>query len=57
MTNMSPEALKTRSGIELMRGMVSGDQPRAPIATLLDFAGGDIGEGWVEFSGTPDARH
>ena len=54
---MSPEALRTLPGIELIRGMIDGTQPRAAIAELLDFAGGDCGPGWVEFTGIPDERH
>ncbi len=54
---MSPEALRTLPGIELIRGMFAGTQPRAPIAQLLGFDGGDCGEGWVEFTGTPGEAH
>ena len=54
---MSPEALRTVAGLDLIRGMFAGTQPRAGIAQLLDFAGGDCGEGWVEFAGAPDTRH
>ncbi len=57
MSAIPAEALRTLPGLELIRGMFAGEQPRAPIATLLGFDGGACGEGWVEFTGTPGEQH
>lgn len=51
------DAVRNTPGIDLMRAMFAGDLPRAPIALLLGFDGGDVGDGWVEFSGVPGAQH
>jgi len=51
------DALRSMAGIDLIRAMFAGDLPRAPIAVLLGFEGGDVGEGWVEFNGTPGSQH
>ena len=57
MTPLPTDALRTTSGIDLMRAMFAGDLPPAPILQLLGFHGGDVGEGWVEFKGTPGEQH
>ena len=51
------EALRSRSGLDLMRAMFAGELPRAGIAELMDFAGGEAGEGWVVFEGHPALCH
>ncbi len=51
------ELYATLSGLELMRGMVEGRYPAAPIAKLMNMRGGDAGEGWVTFIGVPGREH
>lgn len=57
MPAIDPEALRTRSGLDLMRAMFAGELPPAGIARLMDFRGGEVGEGWVVFEGTPSLQH
>lgn len=52
-----PEALRTASGLDLMRGMLDGSHPRAPIGDLMDMSAGACGEGWFEFVALPGAKH
>lgn len=52
-----PEALRTLSGLELMRGMLEGGQPRAPIGELMVMTAGSCGEGWFEFEALPGLQH
>ena len=57
MSHLSAEALRTLSGLELIRGMFDGSQATAGIMKLLGFEGGDCGAGWVTFVGAPGPQH
>ncbi len=57
MSSIDPEVLRSRSGIDLMRAMIAGELPPAGIGTLMGFRGGEVGEGWVVFEGTPGHQH
>ncbi len=54
---LAPEAMRSLSGLELMRGMFAGDHPRPPFGQLLGFHGGEVGDGWVVFEGVPGPQH
>ena len=45
------------SGLEYLRAMIRGDQPRAPISRLLDFALVEASEGGAAFEVTPGEQH
>ena len=47
------EALSQRPGIELLRGMLTGELPGAPIAQVLDFRPVTVEPGLVAFEGNP----
>ncbi len=47
----------TMSGLELMRGMVEGRLPGAPMGRLMNMQAGAAGEGWMTFTGTPGREH
>lgn len=49
------EALTRRSGLELMRAIVAGELPGAPIANVLNFAPVLVEAGHVVFEGEPKA--
>lgn len=51
------ELYATMSGLELMRGMIEGRFPAAPIGQLMNMRGGAAGEGWMTFNGTPGREH
>lgn len=51
------DALRTLPGLELMRGMLDGRFPRAPISELIGMSAGDCGEGWFVFEALPEPRH
>jgi uncharacterized protein (TIGR00369 family) len=51
-----PETLQRLSGLELLRAMVAGQLPAAPMAERLGFRLAEVDEGRVLFEGTPDAR-
>lgn len=57
MSHLSLEALRTLSGLDLIRGMFDGSQARAGISRLLGFEGADCGPGWVVFAGEPGPQH
>lgn len=57
MAMIDPETLRTRSGLDLMRSMFAGELPPAGIGQLMDFRGGEVGEGWVVFEGEPGLQH
>jgi uncharacterized protein (TIGR00369 family) len=42
-------------GLSVLKGMIAGDYPDAPIAELLDFSITEAEEGRVVFQGTPKA--
>ncbi|MBO0703000.1 MAG: PaaI family thioesterase [Candidatus Dormibacteraeota bacterium] len=50
---LSAEAV-SRSGREALEGMMRGELPPPPIATLLGFRITGVGDGEVEFTCTPD---
>lgn len=47
------EALTQRSGLDLMRGILSGELPGAPIAKVLNFSPIAVDAGHVIFEGNP----
>ena len=49
--------LAGKSGLDLMRAMLRGELPYAPIAKTLDFMLIDVGEGRAVFQGTPGPAH
>jgi uncharacterized protein (TIGR00369 family) len=50
-------AARDRSGLELMRGIMSGELPAPPVAQLLGFAIERVDEGKVVFSMAPVEAH
>ena len=57
MAAIDPELLRTRAGLDLMQAMFAGDLPPAGIGQLMDFRGGEVGNGWVVFEGEPGQQH
>ena len=53
----APEAMRSLTGLEMIRAMFAGDYPRPPFGELLGFHGGDAGAGWVVFEGRPGPQH
>ncbi len=51
------EAVATMSGLELMRAMVDGRLPAAPIAALMNMRAGRADPGAVEFTALPGPQH
>ena len=51
------EAVATMTGLELMRGVVEGRLPGAPIAALMNMRGVAADPGTVTFEGTPGPEH
>ena len=51
------ETLRSLSGLELMRAIIEGRLPQAPMAGTLDFALAEAAEGEVTFVGHPAAPH
>jgi len=49
--------LAGKSGLDLMRAMLAGELPYAPIAKTLDFMLLEVGEGRALFQGTPGPAH
>jgi uncharacterized protein (TIGR00369 family) len=47
------EAARTQSGLELMRSILSGAGPQAPIGKAANFLLHEVGEGSAVFVGTP----
>ena len=48
-----PDTFRTLSGIELLRGMLDGRYPSAPITAALGFAIVEVEKGRVVFAGVP----
>lgn len=46
-----------RTGLELVKGVMAGALPSAPMADLLTMRDGGAGDGWLAFRGTPIRRH
>lgn len=60
MNNHSPlprDAVRSMTGLELMRGLVDGSFPGAPIGQLMNMRGVDAGPGFVVFEGIPGPEH
>ena len=53
----SAENMKALAGIELLRGIIDGEMPPAPISETLDFVLVMVEPGRAIFQGTPDRRH
>lgn len=51
------ETLLSRSGLEFMQDMLSGDLPRPPIAHGMGYGLSLVEEGRVIFTGTPSEAH
>ena len=49
------EEIEGRSGIEVMRAMVTGELPGPPMADVLGFHLVEVGEGFALFEGVPTA--
>jgi len=47
------EVARTMSGLDLMRGMIAGRFPAAPIMRTLGFALAQVEDGFAGFEGTP----
>ncbi len=56
-TPLPREAVLTMPGLELMRAMVDGRLPGAPIAALMNMRAGTADPGVVEFTATPGPEH
>ncbi len=54
---LSPAQMATLSGIDFMRGMLSGRLPAAPIAMLANMRLVDVAEGRVVFEAEPRFAH
>ena len=53
----APDQLAGRSGLQIMRAMLNGELPYAPIAKTLDFLLLEVDEGRAVFQGTPGPAH
>jgi uncharacterized protein (TIGR00369 family) len=54
---VSPDTLKSTSGMEFFRLLREGQFPKPPIGALMGFELDDFGEGRVVFSGVPGPEH
>ncbi len=54
---IDPATLAALPGIDIIRAMIAGDLPRAPIGALIGMEAGEAGDGWVVFTGTPGPQH
>ncbi len=54
---VSPDILKSVSGLDFLRGVSNGLYPRPPIAGLVGFDAVEVEEGKAVFSGTPGSQH
>jgi len=50
---LPPEAARTLTGLELMRGILAGKYPQAPIGKSAHFLLHEVNEGHAVFAGTP----
>lgn len=57
MPHVADADLAALPGLRLMQGVAEGRSPEAPLAELMDFAGGGAGEGWVVSHGHPGPQH
>ena len=51
------EQVEGLSGLEVLRRMIAGELPRAPIAGLMGFALTEVEEGHAVFVGVPGEQH
>lgn len=51
------DAVATMTGLELMRAMIDGSLPGAPIAALMNMRGGSAEPGVMVFEGVPGPEH
>jgi len=54
---MPADAVKSLSGLELLRAALEGRLPVAPMAALMNMGFAAVEEGRVVFTGRPDAQH
>jgi uncharacterized protein (TIGR00369 family) len=54
---VSPDILKSVSGLDFLRGVIEGRFPIPPIGALMDFRAVEVEEGRIVFAGTPGFRH
>lgn len=54
---ISPDDLRTLPGVELMRGMMEGRFPPAPIGALFSMRPTEVADGLVVFEALPERRH
>src|SRR3546814_15887026 len=52
-----PETFRTLSGLDLLRGIMEGRYPAAPITATLGFRLVEVAEGRAVFEGTPAFAH
>lgn len=55
--SLPADAVATMTGLDLMRGMVDGTLPGAPMAGLMNMRGVHADHGIVVFEGTPGPEH
>ncbi|UAJ09993.1 PaaI family thioesterase [Glacieibacterium megasporae] len=51
------DAVRAMTGLELMRGMIDGSLPGAPIGGLMNMRGVEAGPGFIVFEGMPGPEH
>jgi uncharacterized protein (TIGR00369 family) len=51
---LAEPGIREKSGIDILRGIVSGELPAPPIAKALGFWIADVKPGWAMFEGEPD---
>ncbi len=56
-TPLPPEAVATMTGLELMRAMVVGTLPGAPIGAVMNMRAIAADPGTMTFEGTPGPEH
>jgi uncharacterized protein (TIGR00369 family) len=54
---ISPDVLRSMSGLEVMRGMAAGQLPRPPIGTLMNMSSMEVEPGIVTFEALPEYKH
>ena len=52
-----PDQVAGKTGLDIMRGILRGELPYAPIARTLDFTLVAVDDGMATFQGTPGDRH
>ena len=52
-----PEAMKTMSGLDFLRGIVDGSLPAPPITETLGFTLAEVSPGFALFTMTPAFKH